>query len=256
MKTIFTMLFLTAAMTAANAQYQVNDSALQAITQQGNAAELQKWAESLQKAQSQLDTMNSQLDKIKELRNIAGDPSQALSQLGLGSMGNLDLSSVGKTVGQLQETADSAQSLSNNARGLYKEIPTSLNGVEIPRNLDDYKKFAAVEGGFNNYQQVSQESSSRITSLRRERDNTLKKAASTQAEQAEKQSKLTALNGEIDAEEAKMKNAKDQLDALQIANQNDEAKQRQARSDELIAKEKNMKLVYPPDRKPNFTFGK
>jgi len=32
--------------------------------------------------------------------------------------------------------------------------------------------------------------------------------------------------------------------------------QRITRSNELIEKEKNMKLVYPPDRKPNFNFGK
>lgn len=220
------------------AQYHVHDPQVQAAIIQGNQAQMEKWIDHLKNAQDQLNTLNEQLKQIEELKNIAGNPMQALQALGLGELGQLELGTIGETADALQGTISVAASLADTAQGLYKEIPSFLNGIQIPRNLDDFKKFASVEGNFENYVNVTQESLTRIAKLRKERENTIKKAATTESEQREKAAKIATLNGEIESEQAKIIQAKEQLEAQHILNENNEAKQRHAWMEYLRAQAK------------------
>ena len=243
-KSLLYLLFASAAF----AQWIVNDPinttvnmAIQSGQLANHAEVLARWAENLERLNQQLQQLQAQLEEQRHLRQVVGDPAAAGDRLDIGHLGQTDLSrNYGETTAALRALARAVDSLRNTAQGIFAELDdrTVLN-QPFARQTAPYRRYAAVEQHAENLDTVFTQTATRRDALQRDLADTLQqlKAAPTQAEVDKLQAKIAVLNGQLAALEAQRNDAAAQLQAQQILNENQAAKERQDLLEKQIAEE-------------------
>ena len=233
---------------AAFAQWIVNDPVNTAVNtaiqsgQLANHAEvLARWAENLEKLNQQLRQLQAQLEEQRHIRQVLGDPAAAGERLALDNLGQTDLGrSFGETTAALRTLAHAADSLKNTAQGIFAELDdrTVLN-QPFTRQSALYRRYTAVEQHAENLDTVFAQTATRRDALQRDIADTLRqlKAAPTQAEVDKLHAKIAVLNGQLATIDGQRRDASAQLQAQQILNENQAAKERQDLLEKQIAEE-------------------
>ena len=230
------------------AQWIVNDPVNTAVNtaihadQAANHLEiLRQWTADLEQLNQQLEQMRAQLDVQQRIRQIMGDPAAAGDQVGVDGLGAGDFTrTFGDTADALRDLAQAVVSLKNTAQGIYEELgDTTVLNQPFTRQPAPYQRYAVVEQHADNLATVFAQTAGRLAALQRDLADTLRqlKAAPTQAEVDKHHAKIAVLVGQIDAVEAQRRDAALQLQAQQILNENQGAKERQDLLEKQIAEE-------------------
>lgn len=230
------------------AQWIVNDPVNTAVNttiqsgQLANHAEvLARWAENLERLNEQLRQLQAQLEEQRRIRQILGDPAAAGDRVILDTLGSTEFGrTYGETTAALRSLAHAADSLRHTAQGIFDELGdrTALN-QPFTRQAAPYRRYAAVEQHVENLETIFAQTAARRDELQRDLGDTLQqlKAATTQAEVDKLHAKISVLNGQLAGLEAQRRDAAAQLQAQQILNENQMAKERQDLLEKQIAEE-------------------
>jgi hypothetical protein len=211
------------------AQMPVTDAAAQAAIQQANATRITEHSDVISQWSSQLKSMGDQLAEAKKyvdlttkIKDVMGDPTQIASLLNSEAIGSPGLGELGKTFSELSGTVGQASSLANDVKGLYSPInfadPSKMMNTSMS-GYDPFAKMTAVENAFSNLSSTLQQSESEAASIRSQIDTINKKTASTQAEQAQKQADLQALQGKLTDAQKRSQEAAQKLQAMYTLNE-------------------------------------
>ena len=252
------------ALPAARAQLVVEDVLSIAQDAVNQVVDLAKYVEMVNNQVQQINTMTQELQQTVAYVKAFGDPAQLLEITGVNElMSELDLSGVGQTLGELRQTASGIQSLKNNATGLYQSITdVSFSGIEVPRVTDIYKPFSALENASSNYTTVYDDVTQRRQTLKGQMVGTIDRlqASTTDAETQKLQGVVTAQAAQLQSLDDEIANAASQAVVQDISNRNDEAKQRQARNEEIAAERhdalKKFGTMMVPDVNSDVRFGR
>jgi hypothetical protein len=245
MKQVLLFLLLAAPLSA---QWIVNDpvntavnSAIQADQAANQVEILRQWTADLEKLNQQLEQMRAQLDVQQRIRQIMGDPAAAGDQVRVDGLGAEDLTrTFGETADALRDLARAVVSLKYTAQGIYEELDdATVLGRPFTRQPAPYQRYGVVEKHADNLASVFEQTAPRLADLQRDLADTLRqlKAAPTQAEVDKQHAKISVLVGQIGAVEAQRRDAALQLQAQQILNENQAAKERQDLLEKQIAEE-------------------
>jgi hypothetical protein len=252
------------ALPAARAQLVVEDVLSIAQDAVNQVVDLAKYVEMVNNQVQQINTMTQELQQTVAYVKAFGDPAQLLEIAGVNElMSELDLSGVGQTLGELRQTASGIQSLKNNAAGLYQSITdVSFSGIEVPRVTDIYKPFSALENASSNYTTVYDDVTQRRQTLKGQMVGTIDRlqASTTDAETQKLQGVVTAQAAQLQSLDDEIANAASQAVVQDISNRNDEAKQQQARNEEIAAERhdalKKFGTMMVPDVNSDVRFGR
>ena len=203
--------------------------------------DLAKYVEMVSNQVQQLDQAIATVQQIERYVQIFGDPSQIVNLIGIdGLFSELQNSGVGKTLGELQQLANSVESLRSDANGLYQSVGQTFrtpSGLEVPRAEDLYRKFAAIDVTTRNFQSVYDDVGQRRQALKGQIADTARQlqSASTDAETQKLSGVLTGQTAQLQAMNEEVGNAASQAVLQDINNRNDTAKQRQAQAEEQQA---------------------
>jgi len=240
-KSLFPILLFASAilLATAHAQFIVEDPGAIAQSAVQHTIDLAKYVEMIGKQVEQINLLTSQLEQVTAYKDAFGDPSSLLKITGAREVASqLQQPSSGQLLSQLQQNASGSGALINNGNGLYRPIETiSLNGTEIPRSEELYKKYGALENSSANYQSVHEDSASRIQALKGEiaSTTTALEAATTDAEVQKLQGVLVTQNAQLSALQGEVQNAASQVIVQDAMNRNDMEKQDQAQREKDAA---------------------
>jgi len=227
--------------TSSRAQYIVYDPALNSQTIADQAANIAKYVQMIQNQIQQITTLTSQLNELQHYNQVFGNPSQILNLVGFtGLMADLQDAGVGQTIGQLQNLAQGINALRYDANGLYHNIGetfTTPGSNTVSRDQNSYRPFAAINETTQNFTNVYADVTERREALKQTiADTTTQLQAATTASEVQKLTGvLIGLNAELAATDKELDHAAS-VSAVQTAeNQNDQAKQQQARLEEQRA---------------------
>ena len=252
------------ALPAARAQLIVEDIASIAQDAVNQVVDLAKYVEMVSNQVEQINTMTQELQQTVAYVKAFGDPATLLEITGVNElMSELDLSGVGRTLGELRRTASGIQSLKENATGLYQSVTDlSRSGIQVPRVSDFYKPFAALENASLNYTTVYDDVMERRQVLKGRMVGTIDalQSATTDAETQKLQGVVTAQAAQLQALDQEVVNATSQAVVQDIANRNNERKQEQARSEAIAADRHDAMKKYGtmlvPDTNSDIRFGR
>lgn len=246
MRTILLFLFLG---TRVLGQWVVNDPVNTAVNTaiKGNqiaqhAEILRQWAHQIDRLNQQIRHLQEQLAEVRHMREVLGDPSAAGAGIVLRELGADELGrAYGDTATALRRLVDSAESLHRTMDDIFTPLDdrTALDRP-FTRQLAPYRRYAVVEQMAANLEQVQGEAGARRTALQRDLAGTMEllKTAGTQAEVDKLQAKIAALNGQLAVVDGQQRTAEAQLQAQQILNENQAAKERQDLLEKQIAEER------------------
>jgi hypothetical protein len=227
--------------TSSRAQYIVYDPTLNGQTIANQVANIAKYVQMIQNQIQQINTLTSQLNELQHYNQVFGNPSQILNLVGFtGLIADLQDTGVGQTIGQLQNLAQGVNALRYDANGLYHNIGetfTTPGSNTVSRNQNSYRPFAAINETTQNFTNVYADVIARRAALKQTiADTTTQLQAATTASEVQKLTGvLIGLNAELAATDKELDHAAS-VNAVQTAeNQNDQAKQQQARLDEQQA---------------------
>jgi hypothetical protein len=189
----------------------------------------------------QIQTMTSQLQQLQQYNKVFGNPSQILNLAGLtGLITDLQDTGVGQEIGQLQTLSQGIDALRYDANGLYHNVGatfTTPDGNSVSRDPSLYRQFAAVNETTKNFTDVYADVVSRRDSLRQDIAITTEQLrdASTASEVQKLTGVLIGLNAELAATDKELDHAASVSVVQNAENQNDQAKQQQARVEEQQA---------------------
>ncbi|MBX3742569.1 MAG: hypothetical protein KF712_16400 [Akkermansiaceae bacterium] len=240
MKAVHTIIFGAAIVPfSAHAQFIVNDPIAVAQGAVQHATELAQYVEMVSNQVEQIGLLTSQLEQVTAYTDAFGDPSSLLNITGADQVINqLKLPSSGQLLGNLQQSASGATSLTNHANGLFRPIESiSFSGVEVPRNDELYRKYGALENTTANYQTVHEESAERIVTLKENISETTAalQTATTDAEVQKLQGTLASQNAQLASLQGDVQNAATQVLVQDAMNRNDALKQEEARREKDAA---------------------
>ncbi len=230
-------------------QWIVNDPVNTAVNigiQSAQAANhlevLRQWAAQLEGLNRQIRQLEDQLAEQRRIREVIGDPSLAGSQMVIDKLAPDDLArTYGETLRTVRRLADATASLRRTAEGIYGELEdrTALK-QSFTRQTATYRRYAAVDQQAENAARVFDETTTRQTELQSDLAGTLAalKSATTQAEVDKFNAKIAALNGQLAMIAAQRRDEADKLQAQQIQNENQAAKERQDLLEKQIAEER------------------
>jgi len=219
---------------SANAQWIVYDPALHTQNIIDEAQNIAKYVQMIDNQVQQITTLNSQLQ-------VFGNPSKILNLAGLtGLITDLQDTGVGQAVGQLENLAQGVDALQYDANGLYHNVGTTFttpDGNSVSRAANLYRQFAAINETTKNFTGVYADVVSRRDSLRQDIAATTEqlRAATTASEVQKLTGVLIGLNAELSATDKELDHAASVSIVQNAENQNDEAKQQQARIEEQQA---------------------
>jgi len=260
--------FICAALTiiplAARAQLVVEDPAAIAQSAINQAMDLAKYVQMVENQVQQIETMTKELNQVTSYVKAFGDPSQLLNITGANQLtSSLRQSGVGQGLSTLQQSASGIQSLGSNGNGLYQSISnTSLSGITVPRVADNYKPIAAVENTASNYKSVETNATQRRETLKSQIADTVTQlqSATTDAETQKLQGVLTGQSAQLQAIDQEVSQAASSAAVQDIANRNDQQKQRQAQAEEIAADHQDAYTKYggmmQPDVASDLRFGR
>ncbi|MFT3992221.1 MAG: hypothetical protein QM680_12510 [Luteolibacter sp.] len=224
---------------SARAQFIVNDPVAVAQSAVQHATELAEYVEMASNQVEQISLLTSQLNEAAAQTKALGDPASLLKITGADEViGRLKLPSIGQLPGDLQKSASGSKSLTNTGDGLFRPIENiSINGVEVPRNGELYRKYGALEETQSNYQAVREESDKRISGLKEDIGETTAalQAATTDAEVQKLQGTLASQNAELVSLQDEADRAATQVLVQDALNRNDAEKQAEARREQNAA---------------------
>lgn len=224
---------------SANAQFIVNDPIAVAQGAIQHATELAQFVEMVGNQVEQISLLTSQLNEVTAYVDAFGDPSSLLNITGADQIiSQLRLPSSGQLLGDLQRASSGTASLANTSGGLFRPIESiRIDGVEIPRHEDLYRRYGALEDTGANYRTVDDESAARIRTLK---DNisettTALQSATTDAEVQKLQGTLASQNAQLTALQGEAQNAAIQVLVQDALNRNDKEKQQDAEREKNAA---------------------
>lgn len=240
MKTIHLIFCGTAIMPlSANAQYIVNDPVAVAQGAVQHAIELAQYVEMVGNQVEQISLLTSQLGQVTAYVDAFGDPSKLLNITGADEViKQLQLPPAGRPLGDLQKTSSGAASLKNTSGGLFRPIESiDINGVQIPRHEELYRKYGALEDTESNYRTVHEESAARIRTLKENISETTRalQSATTDAEVQKLQGTLASQNAQLAALQGEAQDAATQVLVQDALNRNDAEKQEEVRREKNAA---------------------
>jgi len=225
--------------TMAHAQLVVEDPISIAQDATNQVINLAKYVEMIDNQVQQINSLTQQVQQLGNYITLFGNPSKVAQLIGVDALTRIiQQPSVALTLGQLQSLASGVNALANNSAGLYQTISTLTDGgITLQRNTNSYRGFDAASQATGNYTNVYNDVATRRTALQNDMASTLDqlKSASTDAETQKLQGKITALQGELQSVDGQLANAFQEVAVQDIANRNDQAKQDQAREEELAA---------------------
>ena len=226
---------------SSRAQWIVYDptSNIQQIIDQ--AENIAQYVQMVENQIQQITTLNSQLNELQHYNQIFGNPSQILNLLGFTSLiTDLHDPGVGQTIGQLQNLSQGINALNYDANGLYHNIGatfTTPGSNTVSRDQNSYRPFAAINETTQNFSNVYANVTARRAALKQAIADTITQlqAATTSSEVQKLTGVLIGQNAELAATDKELDHAAN-VSAVQTAeNQNDQAKQQQARGEEQQA---------------------
>lgn len=224
---------------AGHAQFIVEDPAAIAQSATEHLAEVAKFKEMIEKQVEQIGLLDSQLKQVTAYKDAFGDPSSLLKIAGGDQViGQLRMPSTGQLLGQLQQGSSGTTSLRSTGNGVYRPIEKiEVNGVEIPRQEELYRKYGALEDTGTNYRTVNEESANRIKSLKEDiaATTTDLQSATTDAEVQKAQGILASQTAQLAALQGEVQSAAMQVLVQDALNRNDQEKQRQAEREKSAA---------------------
>ncbi|OAM90420.1 hypothetical protein OH491_01505 [Termitidicoccus mucosus] len=234
---------------AAFAQWIVNDpintvinTAIQSAQAANHVETLRQWASQLEKLNRQIRQLEDQLAEQRRIREVLGDPTLAGSQMVMDKLAPEELArTYGETLRAVRRLADATASLRRTAEGIYGELDdlTTLN-QRFTRQTETYRRYAAVDQQAENLSRVHDETESRRLALQADLAQSLTalQQAPTQAEVDKLNVKVAALNGQLAVIAARRRDESEKLQAQQIENENQAAKERQDMIEKQIAEER------------------
>jgi hypothetical protein len=242
MKRILTVIAATLLCAASSrAQYVVYDPALHTQTIIDEAENIAKYVMMIDNQVQQISTMTSQLQQLQQYNQAFGTPSQILNLAGFMSLiSDLGDTGVGQAVGQLETLAQGINAEQYDANGLYHNVGatfTTPDGSSVSRDANLYRQFAAINETTRNFSNVYADVVSRRDSLRQDIAGTTEqlRAATTASEVQKLTGVLIGLNAELSATDKELDHAASVSFVQNAENQNDQAKQQQARVEEQQA---------------------
>ena len=203
---------------------------------------LRQWAQQIERLNQQLRQLEQQLAEQRRIRQVLGDPTAAGARLILENLGADELArQYGQNLEAIQRIANAIASLRRTAQGIYRELDdkTVLNRP-FTRQTVAYRRFAAVDAQADQVGQVYGQTGIRMERLQRDLATTLTslKSATTQAEVDKLNGQIAALNGQLAVLATQRRDESDKLQALQIQNENQAAKEQQDLLEKQIADER------------------
>ena len=242
MKRILTVIAATLLCAASSrAQYVVYDPALHTQTIIDEAENIAKYVMMIDNQVQQISTMTSQLQQLQQYNQAFGTPSQILNLAGFTSLiSDLGDTGVGQAVGQLETLAQGINAEQYDANGLYHNVGatfTTPDGSSVSRDANLYRQFAAINETTRNFSNVYADVVSRRDSLRQDIATATEqlRAATTASEVQKLTGILIGLNAELSATDKELDHAASVSFVQNAENQNDQAKQQQARVEEQQA---------------------
>jgi hypothetical protein len=246
---ILLILFSVAFVPAAFGQWLVNDpintavnTAIQSAQASSHLEVLRQWAEQLEKLNRQIRQLEEQLAEQRRIREVLGNPSAAGAQVILDRFAPAELArSYGETLRAVRRVADATASLRRTAEGIYQQLDDrTVLGREFTRQADAYRRYAAVDRQADHTATVFDETTARTQALQADLAATLValRSASTQAEVDKLNVKVAAVNGQLALLAAQRRDETEKLQAQQIQNENQAAKERQDFLEKQIADER------------------
>ena len=226
---------------SANAQWIVYDPALHTQNIIDEAQNIAKYVQMIDNQVQQINTLTSQLQQLQQYNQVFGNPSKILNLAGFtGLISDLQDTGVGQAVGQLENLAQGIDALQYDANGLYHNVGTTFttpDGNSVSRAVNLYRQFAAVNETTKNFTGVYADVVSRRDSLRQDIAASTEqlRAATTASEVQKLTGVLIGLNAELSATDKELDHAASVSIVQNAENQNDEAKQQQARAEEQQA---------------------
>lgn len=226
---------------ASRAQYIVYDPTSNIQNIMNQAVNVAKYVQMIENQVQQITTLTSQLNELQHYNQVFGNPSQILNLAGVtGLISDLQNTGVGQTIGQLQNVAQGIDALRYDANGLYHNVGatfTTPDGNSVTRAADLYRPFAAVNETTKNFTSVYEDVVSRRDSLRQDIAATTEqlRTATTSSEVQKLTGVLVGLNAELAATDKELDHAASVSAVQNAENQNDQAKQQQARLEEQQA---------------------
>ena len=226
---------------SSRAQWIVYDPTLHAQNIINEAQSIAKYVQMIDNQVQQINTLTSQLQQLQQYNKVFGNPSQVLNLAGFtGLITDLHDTGVGQAIGQLDTLAQGFHALQYDANGLYHNVGvtfTTPDGNSVSRNASLYRPFAAVNETTRNFSNVYADVVSRRDSLRQDIAATTEQLrnATTASEVQKLTGILIGLNAELDATDKELDHATSVSVVQNAENQNDEAKQEQARLEEQQA---------------------
>lgn len=124
-----------------------------------NAEQIADQAANIAKYVQMVNNEIQQLKQLEQYNKAFGDPAQLLSITGVPEViADLKQTTVGKTIGTLEQTADGVAALTYDANGLFNQIGetfTTPSGNKIKRETADYKPYEAINNATANYTNVT-----------------------------------------------------------------------------------------------------
>jgi paraquat-inducible protein B len=237
--TVITAALLCAA--SSHAQYIVYDPTLHVQNIIDEAENIAKFVMMIDNQVQQISTMTSQLQQLQQYNQAFGTPSQILNLAGFtGLISDLGNTGVGQAVGQLETLAQGINAEQYDGNGLYHNVGTTFtvpNGSSVSRDANLYRQFAAINETTRNFSNVYADVVSRRDSLRQDIAATTEqlRAAATASEVQKLTGILIGLNAELSATDKELDHAASVSFVQNAENQNDQAKQQQARVEEQQA---------------------
>ncbi len=220
------------------AQYIVYDPSLNNQTAMNQAQNMARYVEMIDNQIQQIHTLTSQLQEIQQYRQAFGDPSKILSIVGVDDLvQDLQKTGLGKSMDSIQNLSQGIDALKYDAKGLYHQIGDTFstpNGNLMPRQMDDYRPFAAVNQTTRNYSEVYADVLTRRKALKLNIASTTAKlqSATTVAETQKLTGVLIGLNSALNATDKELDQALGLAWVQDSENRNDQQKQKQARAEE------------------------
>ncbi len=223
------------------AQYVVYDPTMNVQQILDEAQSIAKYVQMIDNQVQQINTLSSQLQQLQQYNAAFGTPSQILNLAGFtGLISDLQDTGVGQAIGQLENLSQGINALEYDANGLYHNVGvtfTTPDGASVTRAATLYRPFAAVNETTRNFSNVYADVVSRRDALRQDIAATTEQLrnATTASEVQKLTGILIGLNAELDATDKELDHATSVSVVQNAENQNDQAKQEQARLEEQQA---------------------
>ena len=264
MKTKYITSILFLASIASSQAITVADPTAHIIAKTSQVENIAKYVEMVNNQVEQINTLKGQLEQVTEYVDRFGDPESLLDITGVDDLiSSFNQSGVGKTIETIRSEVDGASAIKYTASGLYTEISDqTASGVDVERNPEDYKEFAAVQNASANFSKVYDDVQERRTDLKENIAETTEalEASTTDAETQKLTGVLIAQSSELEAIDSELNAAAYQATLQDIENRNEDARQSQAAYEEHAADKedayKKMQALLQPDTSKPLKFGK